>query len=52
MEFNIILPICQTSSLFSAEMRPLLYNRAAAVSEDAQDIPQDMLVLGYILINF
>ena len=46
IEFNIMHPICQMSSLFSAEMRPPLYNRAAAVSEDAQDIPQDMLVLG------
>jgi len=46
IEFNIILSICQMSSVFSTEMRPPLYNRAAAVSEDAQDIPQDMLVLG------
>jgi len=46
VEFNIIHPICWTSSVFSAEMWPLLYDRAAAVSENAQDISQDMLVLG------
>src|SRR5258705_232334 len=42
IEFNIMHPICQMSSIFSAEMRPPLYNRAAAVSENAQDIPQVM----------
>jgi len=34
------------SSIFSAEKRPPLYDPAAAVSEDAQDIPQDVPVLG------
>ncbi len=46
IEFNIIHPICQMSSIFSAEKRPPLYDPAAAVSEDAQDIPQDVPVLG------
>jgi hypothetical protein len=36
------------SSVFSAEMWPLLYDRAAAVSEDAQDIPQNIPVLANI----
>src|SRR5258705_162932 len=52
IEFNIIHPICQMSSVFSAEMWPLLYVRAAAVSEDVQDIPQDIPVLRLHLINF
>ena len=53
--FNIIHPIWQTSSLFSAETQPPLCDcvsvesRAAAVSEDAQNIPQDLPVLGWIL---
>jgi hypothetical protein len=51
IEFNIIHPICKMSSVFSAEMWPLLYNRAAAVSEDAQDIHLDIPVLGLILPN-
>jgi len=32
-------------------MRPPPYDRAAAVSEDARDIPQDIPVLGIILPN-
>jgi hypothetical protein len=51
IEFNIMHPICQTSSVFSAEMRLPPCDRAAAVSEDVEDIPQDILVLGLILIN-
>src|SRR5258708_6101936 len=51
IEFNIFLPICQISSIFSAEMRPPLCNRAGAVSENVQDIPQDMLVLGFFFFN-
>ena len=39
------------SRVFSTEMRPLLYDRAAAVSEDARDIPQDIPVLRIILPN-
>jgi len=39
------------SRVFSPEMRPLLYDRAAAVSEDAEDISQDIPVLGLILTN-
>src|SRR5258705_55708 len=49
IEFKIMHPICQMSSVFSAEMLLPLYSRAAAGSEDAQDIPQDMLVLGLFL---
>jgi len=51
IEFNIIHPICQMSGAFSAETWPLPYDRAAAVLEDAQDIPQDIPVLGLILLN-
>ncbi len=51
IEFNIIHSICQMSSVFSAEMWPLLYVRAAAVSEDVQDIPQDIPVLRLLLTN-
>ena len=50
-QFNIIYPICQMSSVFSVEMRPPLYDHAAAASEDAQDIPKDIPVLGLILLN-
>ncbi len=39
------------SSVFPVEMRPPLCTRAAAVSEDAEDIPQDIPVLGIILPN-
>ncbi len=39
------------SSVFFAEMRPPLYDRAAAASEDAQDIPQDIPLLRFILPN-
>jgi hypothetical protein len=39
------------SGVFSAEMRPPPYDRPAAVPEDAQDIPQDIPVLGLILLN-
>ena len=39
------------SSVFSAKMLLLVYNRAAAMSEDAQDIPQDITVLSLILTN-
>src|SRR5258705_247558 len=49
--FDIIHPICQTSSIFSAEMRPPPCDRAAAVSEDAWDMLQDILVPGLILPN-
>jgi len=49
--FNIIHPICQMSGVFSAEMQLPQYDRPAAVSEDAQDIPQDIPVLGLILLN-
>ena len=49
IECNIIHPICQMSNVFSAEMRPPVYNRAAAVSRDAQDITQDIPVLGIIV---
>ncbi len=51
IQFNIIHPICQTSGVFSVEMRPPPYDRPAAVSEDAQDIPQDIPVFGLILLN-
>ena len=51
IQFNIIHPICQTSGVLSVEMRPPQYDRPAAVSEDAQDIPQDIPVLGLILLN-
>ena len=51
IQFNIIHPICQMFSVFSAEMQLLPYDRAAAVLEDAQDIPQDIPVLGLILLN-
>src|SRR6266481_2948534 len=51
IQFNIIHPICQTSGVFSVEMRLLPYDCPAAVSEDAQDIPQDIPVLGLILLN-
>ena len=51
IECNIIHPICQASSVFSAEMQPPPYDHAAAVSEDAQDISQDIPVLGLILLN-
>jgi hypothetical protein len=37
--------------VFSAEIWPLLYVRAAAVSEDVQDIPQDIPVLRLLLTN-
>jgi hypothetical protein len=49
IEFNIMHPICQTSSGFSAEMRPPAYSRAAVVSVDAEDTPHDIPVLGVIL---
>ncbi len=39
------------SGVFSAEMQLPPYDRPAAVSEDAQDIPQDIPVLGLILLN-
>ena len=42
IDFNIVYPICQMSSVFSAEMPPLKYDRVATVSEDAQDILQDI----------
>jgi len=51
IQFNIIHPICQTSGVFSAEMRLPPYDRPAAVSENPQDIPQDIPVLGLILLN-
>ncbi len=51
IEWNIIHPICQTSSVFSAEMQPLPYDHAAAASEDAQDIPKDIPALRLILLN-
>ena len=51
IQFNIIHPICQMSGVFSAEMQPPPYDRPAAVSEDAQDIPEDIPVLGLILLN-
>ena len=51
IEWNIINPICQTSSVFSAEMQPPPYDGPAAVAEDAQDIPEDIPVLGLILLN-
>ena len=51
IEWNIIHPICQTSSVFSTEMQPPPYDHAAAVSEDAQDIPKDISALGLILPN-
>jgi hypothetical protein len=51
IQFNIIHPICQTSGVFSAETRPPPYYRAAAVSDDAQDIPQGITVLGLSLLN-
>ena len=51
IQFNIIHPICQMSSVFSAEMQPLPYDCVAAVSGDAQDIPQDIPVLGLVLPN-
>ena len=35
IEFNIIHPICQMSSVFSMDMWPLQYDHPAAVSEDA-----------------
>jgi len=37
--------------IFSVNVQPPPYYHVAAVSEDAQDIPQDMLVLGWILPN-
>ena len=37
--------------IFSVDMQLPPYYHVAAVSEDAQDIPQDMLVLGWILPN-
>jgi hypothetical protein len=48
IEWNIIHPICQMSSVFSAEMQP---PAAAAVSDNAQDIPEDIPVLGLILLD-
>src|SRR6266436_1782971 len=51
IQFHIIHPICQMSSVFSVEMWSLPYDRTAAVSEDAQDLPQDIPVLGLILPN-
>ena len=51
IEFNIIDPICQMSSVFSVEMWPPPYDHMAVVSEDAQDIPKDIPVLGLILPN-
>ena len=51
VQFNIIHPTCQMSSVFSVEMRLRPYDRPAAASEDAQDIPQDIPVLGLILLN-
>ena len=39
------------SSVFSAEMQPLPYDRVVAVSEDAQDIHEDIPELGLILLN-
>ncbi len=51
IEFNIIHPICQMSSVFSVEMWSPPYDRTAVVSEDAQDIPEDIPVLGLILPN-
>ena len=51
IQFNIIHPICQTSSVFSTEMQPPPYDRPAAVAEDAQNVPQDIPVLGLILLN-
>ena len=39
------------SGVFSAEMQLLPYDRVAAVSGDAQDIPQDIPVLGLIVLN-
>jgi len=51
IEFNIIHPIFQTSSVFSAEMRLPLYDRAATVSGDAEDILQDIPVGRLILTN-
>src|SRR5258705_430177 len=37
--------------IFSVNVQPPPYYHVEAVSEDAQDIPQDMLVLGWILPN-
>jgi hypothetical protein len=37
------------SSVYSAEMRLWPYNRTAVISEDAQDVPQDVPVLKLIL---
>jgi hypothetical protein len=51
IEFNIIHPICQISNVFSVELQLPMCERAAAVSEDAQNIPQDIPVLGLILLN-
>jgi hypothetical protein len=51
IQFNIIDPICQMSSVFSEEMQPLPYDRLAVVLEDTQDIPQDIPVLGLVLPN-
>jgi len=51
IEFNTIHPRCQLPSVFSLAMQPTKYARMAAVSEDAQDILQDISVLGLILPN-
>jgi hypothetical protein len=51
MEFNIMHPQCQTSSILSVGMRLPLWDHMAAVSEDTQDIPHDIPVLGLILPN-
>src|SRR6266436_7870615 len=51
IQFHIIHPICQMSSVFSTEMQPPPYDHAAAVSEDAQDIPKDIPALRLILLK-